>query len=88
MRKIRVAQIGTSRYGHGNSIFQAMVNQPDVFDIVGYVLPENEREKFPKQLTLFRDYPELTLDEVLNDPTIEAVTVETEEIYQIGRAHV
>ena len=81
MRKIRVAQIGTSRYGHGNSIFQAMVNQPDVFDIVGYVLPENEREKFPKQLTLFRDYPELMLDEVLNDPTIEAVTVETEEIY-------
>ena len=81
MRKIRVAQIGTSRYGHGNSIFQAMVNQPDVFEIVGYVMPENEREKFPKHLTLFSEYPELTLEQVLHDPTIEAVTVETEEIY-------
>lgn len=81
MRKIRVAQIGTSRYGHGNSIFQAMVNQPDVFEIVGYAMPENEKEKFPEELEIFADYPELTLEEILNDPTIEAVTVETEEIY-------
>ena len=81
MRKIRVAQIGTSRYGHGHSIFQAMVNQPDVFEIVGYAMPEGEKEKFPKHLEIFADYPELTLEQVLNDPSIEAVTVETEEIY-------
>ena len=45
MRKIRVAQIGTSIYGHGNSIFEAMKKQPDVFEIVGYTFPENERKK-------------------------------------------
>jgi predicted dehydrogenase len=76
-----VAQIGTSKYGHGNSIFQAMTEQPDVFEIVGYVMPEHEREKFPGYLALFEGYPEMTLEQVLNDPTIEAVTVETEEIY-------
>ena len=81
MRRIRVAQIGTSKYGHGNSIFQAMTEQPDVFEIVGYVMPEHEREKFPGHLALFEGYPEMTLEQVLTDPTIEAVTVETEEIY-------
>ena len=81
MRRIRVAQIGTSRYGHGNSIFQAMVKQPDVFEIVGYAMPEHEKEKFPGHMELFLPYPELTLEQVLNDPAIEAVTVETEEIY-------
>lgn len=29
----------------------------------------------------FADYPELTLEQILSDPTIEAVAVETEEIY-------
>lgn len=81
MRRIRVAQIGTSRYGHGNSIFQAMVKQPDVFEIVGYAMPEHEKEKFPGHMEPFLPYPELTLEQVLNDPSIEAVTVETEEIY-------
>lgn len=81
MRKIRVAQIGTSNYGHGNSIFQAMKNLPEYFEIVGYAFPENEREKFPEHMKHFEGYTELTLDEILNDETIEAVTVETEEIY-------
>jgi hypothetical protein len=57
MRRIRVAQIGTSKYGHGNSIFQAMTEQPDVFEIVGYVMPEHEREKFPGHLACLKGIP-------------------------------
>lgn len=81
MKKIKVAQIGTSAYSHGTFIWESMIRQPDVFDIVGYAFPENEREKFPQQAKSFDGYRQMTVDEILNDPEIEAVVVETEEIY-------
>ena len=81
MRKVRIAQIGTSRFSHGLYIFESLKNQPDIFEIAGYALPENERENFPGQTGCFDGYREMTVDEILNDPTIEAVAVETEEKY-------
>ena len=81
MRKIKIAQIGTSANSHGNNIFNSLKKHSDVFEIVGYVMPENEREKFPHRMSDFEGYREMTLEEILNDPEIEAVTVETEEIY-------
>lgn len=81
MRKIRIAQIGTSRFSHGRFIFESLKSQPDIFDIAGYALPEGGREKFPETLSCFDGYCEMTVDEILNDPTIEAVAVETEEKY-------
>lgn len=81
MRKIKVAQIGTSTNSHGYDIFECMKRNSDCFEIVGYALPENEREKFPERMAAFEGYREMTVDEILNDPEIEAVTVETEEKY-------
>ncbi|MBQ9803008.1 MAG: Gfo/Idh/MocA family oxidoreductase [Clostridia bacterium] len=81
MRKIKIAQIGTSKYSHGGAIFSTMAAHPEVFEIVGYALPENEREKFPKEMKKFVGYREMTVEEILGDPSIEAVAVETEEIY-------
>ena len=81
MKKIRIAQIGTSKYSHGNGIFDALKKYPTLFEIVGYTFPENEREKFPANMTAFAGYREMTLDEILNNKTIDAVAVETEEIY-------
>ena len=81
MKKIKVAQIGTSKNSHGNLIWKSMIKQKDIFDVVGYALPENEREKFPDRAKAFDGYNELTVDEILNNPEIEAVAVETEEIY-------
>lgn len=81
MKKIKVAQIGTSENSHGNCIWESMIKQKDIFDIVGYALPESEREKFPDRARAFDGYNELTVDEILNNPEIEAVVVETEEIY-------
>ena len=81
MKKIRVAQIGTSQYSHGNSIWQSFLKQSDLFEVVGYAFPENEREKFPRQAEAFAGHREMTVEEILSDPTIEAVVVETEEIY-------
>lgn len=81
MRKIKIAQIGTSKNSHGNFVFNSLKKYSDVFEVVGYVMPENEREKFPQNMEMFEGFKELTIDEVLNNPEIEAVTIETEEIY-------
>ena len=81
MKKIRIAQIGTNANSHGHNIWGSLVKQNDIFEVVGYALPENEREKYPKMAARFGDYKEMTVEEILNDPTIEAVAVETDEIY-------
>ncbi len=81
MKRVRVAQIGTNRYSHAASILQSMRKQSKLFDVVGYALPEGERERFPERMADFDGLPELTVEQILNDPTIEAVAVETEEIY-------
>ena len=81
MKKIKVAQIGTSKNSHGNLIWESMIKQKDIFDVVGYAFPGNEREKFPDRAKAFEGYKEMTVDEILNNPEIEAVAVETEEIY-------
>ena len=81
MKKIRIAQIGTSQYSHGNSIWNSFLKQSDLFEVVGYAFPENEREKFPRQAEAFAGHREMTVEEILSDPTVEAVAVETEEIY-------
>ena len=81
MRKIRVAQIGTNAYSHGNEIFSAIKKNPDVFEVAGYAMPEGERERFPSQMREFEGYREMSVGEILADPTVEAVFVETDEIY-------
>jgi predicted dehydrogenase len=81
MRKIRIAQIGTSQNSHGGSIIKSLKKQNDLFEVVGYALPEDEREKFSQRMKDFDGLREMTVEEILSDPTIEAVTVETEEIY-------
>lgn len=81
MKKIRIAQIGTSRYSHGTVIFEALLQNSDLFEVAGYALPEGEREKFPEQMGPFAAAREMTVEEILADPTITAVAVETEEIY-------
>ena len=81
MRKIKIAQIGINTYSHSNEIFGQICKRSDIFEVVGYVLPENERERIPHKAKALEGYKELTLEEVLNNPEIEAVTIETDEIY-------
>ncbi|MBE6781681.1 MAG: Gfo/Idh/MocA family oxidoreductase [Ruminococcaceae bacterium] len=81
MNKVRIAQIGTSANSHGIYIFDSLKKLPDLFEIVGYALPENERNKFPNRMQVFEGYTEMSVEEILADPTITAVTIETEEIY-------
>ena len=81
MKRIKIAQIGTSENSHGCFIWNSLLKQSDIFEVVGFALPESEKEKFPDQVKCFDGYREMAVDEILNDPEIEAVAVETEEIY-------
>lgn len=81
MRKITVAQIGTNYYSHGPFAWESIVKQSDIFDVKGYALPENERERLPEQVKRFEGHREMTVKEILEDPEIEAVVIETDEIY-------
>ena len=79
MKKIRIAQIGINWLSHSRDVFYTLKKYPEIFDIAGYCIVEGE--DYPAPLEEMKDYPRLTLDEILNDPTIEAVTVETDEIH-------
>lgn len=81
MRKIKIAQIGTSTESHGNYIFNSLKRQNAIFEIIGFALPENEREKFPERMAEFEGFQELSVEEILKNPEIEAVAIETEECY-------
>lgn len=81
MRKIKTAIIGINKYSHSKQIVGSVRKQDDIFDVVGYVLPENERERIPERIDTLDNLKELMLDEVLNDNSIEAVVIETDEIY-------
>ena len=76
---IRIAQIGISDYNHGKQIWNSIKKNNDIFEVVGFALPENEREFAPKRVGTFDGAREMTIEEILKDPTIQAVTIETEE---------
>ena len=82
MRRIRIAQIGINRYSHGPELFFTMKQHPELFDLVGYALVEDEAETCAKKIEdFYGGYPQLSLREILEDESIEAVTVETDEIH-------
>lgn len=81
MKRIKIAQIGFNTNSHSREIWNSITRQNDIFETVGFVLAENERERLPEKIKGLNEYPELSLEQVLNNPEIEAVTVETDEIY-------
>jgi len=81
MRKVRIAQIGANLNSHSCAVLASLRKQTDLFEVVGYALPENERERIPYKMAGYDGLTEMTVEEILADPTIEAVAVETDEIY-------
>ena len=81
MRKIKIAQIGIG-HDHANGIYPGILALPDLFEVVGFAVPPEEKGRFPEKYAgkWYQTTREMTVEEILNDPTIEAVTVETEEV--------
>ena len=78
MKKIRIAQIGIT-HEHASGKLLSLEKLPDVYEIAGYVndLDFNHTPRYVHIVQeCFKKHKELSLEEVLNDPGIEAVTVE------------
>ncbi|MBO7147472.1 MAG: Gfo/Idh/MocA family oxidoreductase [Lentisphaeria bacterium] len=78
MKKIRIAQIGIT-HEHAAGKILSLEKLPEIYEIAGAVndLEFNHTPRYINEVQdYYKKYPFLTLDEVLNDPTIQAVTVE------------
>ncbi len=77
--RIKIAQIGVC-HEHAQGKMQTLLRLPDIYDIVG-VVDDRETSKTPMMMPIgslktYDGIPRLTLEEVLNNPEIQAVTVE------------
>lgn len=81
MKPIRIALIGVNENSHSIQIHTRIQQMTNCFEVVGIAYPEREEERLPHKTEKFAHLKKLTLDEILNDPTIEAVAIETDEIY-------
>lgn len=78
---IRVGLVGMNFHSHGPQVYRSILKQNELFEVAGYCLPENEREKYPHKLACLEGLPERALEEMLSDPTIDAMIIETDEIH-------
>ncbi len=80
MKKLRVVQIGTE-HDHAAESFDTLRKMTDVFEVAGYcTVPEDGTVKLEKKRELYEGVPCLDLEKVLGDPTVDAVTVETNDL--------
>lgn len=78
MDRLRIAVIGI---GHDHSVFviNSLRKQRELFDLAGFYLPPEEEKAFPEKLACLEGLRRLTLEQLLEDPSISAVAVESEE---------
>ena len=90
MKPIKIALIGVNEHSHYRQIHTRFHQYKEFFQVVGIAYPENEKIRLQDKVEkLYESWekeglqpvPEMTLEQILNDPTIEAVAVETDEIY-------
>ena len=79
MKKIKVVQIGTA-HDHAKFVMDSIKKQSDVFELVGYVNPEADSICFNMFKDTYSDVKELTLEEALEYPGLDAVVVESGEL--------
>ncbi len=79
MKRIKVAQIGTGEHTHSTQVFRSLINNPDVFDMVGFANVDHHDK--PLQ-SVFAGHKEWTAEEILNMKDLDAVVIECDEELQ------
>lgn len=75
MKKIKIAQIGVM-HDHASAVIKSLKNN-HIFDLVGYARPDDEGKAY---LEPYEGVQEMTVDEILNYPGLDAVAIETNEL--------
>ncbi|MBQ7171113.1 MAG: Gfo/Idh/MocA family oxidoreductase [Clostridia bacterium] len=76
MQRIKIGQIG-AEHDHAGEIMRTLKKYPEVFDLVGFAVPEGEKIAAPKQ---YEGVSQMSVEELLAVPGLQAVTVETYEL--------
>ena len=82
MKKLKVVQIGIG-HDHGTSGFNSILRLDDIYDVLGFAVPDCEVEKFADRIKEYRDdrkIPYYSIEEALNLPGVEGAIIETEDI--------
>ncbi len=85
MEKLKVVQIGIG-HDHGTSGFNSILVQDDVFDVLGFAVPEEELASglWESRIIEYRDdrkIPYYTVEEALALDGVEAAVIECEDLY-------
>lgn len=80
MKKIRIAQIGTG-HPHAGACFKTLRNRSDLFEVVGIAEPVPEKVNRLTERAVYKDIPVYTAEEILKMKDLDAVTVETDELF-------
>jgi len=88
MKKLNVIQIGLG-HDHATSGFNSILKQDDIFNVLGFAVPEDEfyacqleDMNYKDRIKEYRDdrkIPFYTVEEALNLPDVEAAIIETDE---------
>lgn len=83
MRKIKIAQIGTG-HDHAPSAIRTLKLQSEIYEVVGFaVTPEDDGNipamRYENTRQAYEGVPQLTVEEILNYPGLDAVCIETED---------
>lgn len=79
MRKIRIAQIGTSETTHSVHIMTTMLGMPETFEVLGVAdVDQHYRPLDP----IFDRVPKMTVEQLLELPQLDAVVIDCDENIQ------
>ena len=78
MNRIKIAQIGV---GHDHSdLITSLMRQNNIFDVKGFCVCDGEEAHYELvRDQFFSGATRVTLDDILNDPELDAVAIETTE---------
>ena len=83
MRKIKIAQIGTG-HDHAPAAINVLKRRTDLFELIGFaIVPEDDGNikamRYESTKQAYEGVPQLTVEEILNYPGLDAVCIETED---------
>lgn len=79
MKRIRIAQIGTSETEHAIQVFRSLTSHQEIFDVVGYADVDQHSKLLHE---VFGGYRKMTVEEIFQIPDLDAVVIECDENLQ------
>ena len=80
IKKLKIAQIGTG-HDHATAAIRTLKEQSDLYELTGFAVVPGDEEVFAQTKQVYDGICRKTADEILNDPSLDAVCIETCLLY-------